>query len=507
MSDFLIDEELLAAIDMGSNSFHLAIARVDHGEVKKVASMSEKVQLAAGLDENKNLTEAAQQRGLACLARFVGRLSSVQSNRLRIVATNALRQAKNGHEFIQKAAEILPKPIEIIAGREEARLIYLGVSHTMANSGRRLVIDIGGGSTELIIGEEFEPIHTESVQMGCVAFTKAYFADGEISAKAFDKALTAARKEMSGLVNTYKSAGWDTVVGSSGTIKACRQIAVNMGWSDDQENLTREGLDKLKDKLLKYKHVAEIEFDGLKEDRRAVLPAGVAILYAVFELLNIDKLVYSDGALREGVMYDLLGRFQHEDVRDRSVHALMGRYGADPKQAERVVETAQKLFDSVAESLKMNSDDSDLLRRAAYLHEIGLAISHSGYHRHGAYLLQHSDIPGFSQIDQNYLSHLVAHHRRKLRSEAKTDVQKVGGIKLVHLSLLLRLAILLNHSRSDEMLPAIELTIENEQQWQLSVSGDSKQWPLLVADLHDEQVQFKNWDIVLNIQSEKFIDA
>ena len=507
MSDFLIDEELLAAIDMGSNSFHLAIARVDHGEVKKVASMSEKVQLAAGLDENKNLTEAAQQRGLACLARFVGRLSSVQSNRLRIVATNALRQAKNGHEFIQKAAEILPKPIEIIAGREEARLIYLGVSHTMANSGRRLVIDIGGGSTELIIGEEFEPIHTESVQMGCVAFTKAYFAEGEISTKAFDKALTAARKEMSGLVNTYKSAGWDTVVGSSGTIKACRQIAVNMGWSDDQENLTREGLDKLKDKLLKYKHVAEIEFDGLKEDRRAVLPAGVAILYAVFELLNIDKLVYSDGALREGVMYDLLGRFQHEDVRDRSVHALMGRYGADPKQAERVVETAQKLFDSVAESLKMNSDDSDLLRRAAYLHEIGLAISHSGYHRHGAYLLQHSDIPGFSQIDQNYLSHLVAHHRRKLRSEAKTDVQKVGGIKLVHLSLLLRLAILLNHSRSDEMLPAIELTIENEQQWQLSVSGDSKQWPLLVADLHDEQVQFKNWDIVLNIQSEKFIDA
>ena len=507
MSDFLIDEELLAAIDMGSNSFHLAIARVDHGEVKKVASMSEKVQLAAGLDENKNLTEAAQQRGLACLARFVGRLSSVQSNRLRIVATNALRQAKNGHEFIQKAAEILPKPIEIIAGREEARLIYLGVSHTMAICCRRLVIYFGGGSTELIIGEEFEPIHTESVQMGCVAFTKAYFADGEISAKAFDKALTAARKEMSGLVNTYKSAGWDTVVGSSGTIKACRQIAVNMGWSDDQENLTREGLDKLKDKLLKYKHVAEIEFDGLKEDRRAVLPAGVAILYAVFELLNIDKLVYSDGALREGVMYDLLGRFQHEDVRDRSVHALMGRYGADPKQAERVVETAQKLFDSVAESLKMNSDDSDLLRRAAYLHEIGLAISHSGYHRHGAYLLQHSDIPGFSQIDQNYLSHLVAHHRRKLRSEAKTDVQKVGGIKLVHLSLLLRLAILLNHSRSDEMLPAIELTIENEQQWQLSVSGDSKQWPLLVADLHDEQVQFKNWDIVLNIQSEKFIDA
>ena len=455
MSDFLIDEELLAAIDMGSNSFHLAIARVDHGEVKKVASMSEKVQLAAGLDENKNLTEAAQQRGLACLSRFVGRLCSVQPNRLRIVATNALRQAKNGHEFIQKAAEILPKHIEIIAGREEARLIYLGVSHTMVNSGRRLVIDIGGGSTELIIGEEFEPIHTESLQMGCVAFTKAFFVDGEINQKSFDKAVVAARKELSGIANTYKEAGWDTVVGSSGTIKACRQITVNMGWSNEKEELTRDGLDKLKEKLLKYKHVAEMEFDGLKEDRRAVLPAGIAILYAIFDVLELDKLVYSDGALREGVMYDLLGRFQHEDIRDRSVQALMGRYNADPKQAERVVNMAQHLFDGVADSLKLTTEDSDLLRRAAYLHEIGLAISHAGYHRHGAYLLQHSDIAGFSQIDQNHLSHLVAHHRRKLRSDARVDVMKVGGNKLVYLCLLLRLAVLLNHSRSDQMLHAI----------------------------------------------------
>ena len=506
MSDFLIDEELLAAIDMGSNSFHLAIARVDHGEVKKVASMSEKVQLAAGLDENKNLTEAAQQRGLACLSRFVGRLCSVQPNRLRIVATNALRQAKNGHEFIQKAAEILPKHIEIIAGREEARLIYLGVSHTMVNSGRRLVIDIGGGSTELIIGEEFEPIHTESLQMGCVAFTKAFFVDGEINKKSFDKAVVAARKELSGIANTYKEAGWDTVVGSSGTIKACRQITVNMGWSNEKEELTRDGLDKLKEKLLKYKHVAEMEFDGLKEDRRAVLPAGIAILYAIFDVLELDKLVYSDGALREGVMYDLLGRFQHEDIRDRSVQALMGRYNADPKQAERVVNMAQHLFDGVADSLKLTTEDSDLLRRAAYLHEIGLAISHAGYHRHGAYLLQHSDIAGFSQIDQNHLSHLVAHHRRKLRSDARVDVMKVGGNKLVYLCLLLRLAVLLNHSRSDQMLPAIELTVGNAQQWQLSVSGNAAQWPLLVADLHDEQVQFKHWDVELDIQSEQFVD-
>lgn len=506
MSDFLIDEELLAAIDMGSNSFHLAIARVDHGEVKKVVSMSEKVQLGAGLDENKNLTEAAQQRGLSCLARFVGRLSSVQPTRLRIVATNALRQAKNGQEFIEKAAEILPKPIEIIAGREEARLIYLGVSHTMANGGKRLVVDIGGGSTEFIIGEEFEPIYTESLQMGCVAFTKAYFADGDITVKAFNKAVVAATKELSAIATRYKEKGWETVVGSSGTIKACRQLLIGMGLSDEQESVTREGLEKLKDKILKYKHVSELDFSGLKEDRRAVLPAGLAILYAIFETMQIDRLTYSDGALREGVMYDLLGRFKHEDIRDRSVQALVGRYGADLKQAERVVKTAQKLFDDVAEKLNLTNEDSDLLRRAAYLHEIGLAISHGGYHRHGAYLLEHSDIPGFSQIDQNYLSHLVGHHRRKIKNETKVDVLKNASIRLVYLCLLLRLAVLLNHSRSDQMLPAIELQVLNEQQWQLSVSGDAKQWPLLVADLHDEQAQFRHWDIDLIIQSEKFID-
>lgn len=506
MSDFLIDEELLAAIDMGSNSFHLAIARLDHGEVKKVVSMSEKVQLAAGLDENNNLTEVAQQRGLACLSRFVGRLSSVQANRLRIVATNALRQAQNGQDFIDKAAEILPKPIEIIAGREEARLIYLGVSHTMANGGHRLVVDIGGGSTEFIIGEEFEPIYTESLQMGCVAFTNKFFADGEISLKNFNKAVSAATKELLAIANLYKQEGWETVVGSSGTIKACRQIIINMGWSDEQQTITRHGVEKLKDKLLKFKHVSELDFEGLKEDRRAVLPAGFAILYAIFNVMDIDRMMFSDGALREGVMYDLLGRFKHEDIRDRSVQALVGRYGIDIKQAERVVKTAQKLFDDVAEPLKLTNEDRDLLRRASYLHEIGLAISHGGYHRHGAYVLEHSDIPGFSQIDQVGLAHLVAHHRRKIKADVKNEVLKIGSPSLIDLCLLLRLAVLLNHSRSDQMLPAIELHIVNEQQWQLTVSGDAKQWPLLVADLHDEQTQFKHWDIDLVIHSDQFID-
>lgn len=499
MSDFLAEEELLAAIDMGSNSFHLAIARLDHGEVRKVASMSEKVQLAAGLDENNYLNEAAQQRGLECLSRFVGRLSAVTPNRLRIVATNALRQAENSQEFMQRAAQILPKPIEIIAGREEARLIYLGVSHTMANGGRRLVVDIGGGSTEFIIGEEFEPIHTESLQMGCVAYTRAFFADGSISSKAFEKAVAAAKKEIRAIASTYKATGWDTVVGSSGTIKACRQVMLNLGLSDEQENILFSGLRELKERLLRFDHIGQIDFDGLRDDRRAVLPAGLAILWAIFEVLEIQKMAYSDGALREGVMYDLLGRFRHEDIRDRSVQAMMARYHADVRQAERVVNTARQLFEPVAASLELDADSADLLRRAAYLHEVGLAISHGGYHRHGAYLLQHSDIPGFSQVDQSRLALLVGNHRRKLKLEQKELLLKTGGHGLVYLCLLLRLAVLLHHSRSDQHLPKLQLSISEPTVWQLVVSEPAQSNLLFLADLQEEQQQFAHWGIDLQV--------
>ena len=499
MSDFLPEEELLAAIDMGSNSFHLAVARLDHGEVRKVASMSEKVQLAAGLDQHNFLSESAMQRGLDCLTRFVARLDAVSPSRLRIVATNALRQAENSQVFIERAMRILPKPIEIIAGREEARLIYLGVSQTMADQGRRLVVDIGGGSTEFIIGEAFEPIHTESLQMGCVAYSGAFFADGVISVSAFERAMAAARKEVMVIASAYRETGWDNVVGSSGTIKAARQVLLSEGWSDEQERLTRRGLLKLRDQLLKYTHVDQIAFEGLRDDRKAVLPAGLAILWAVFEVLNIEQMSYSDGALREGVMYDLLGRFRHEDVRDRSVQAMMARYYVDVRQSERVVQTARQLFEQVQQDLALDAEDGDLLRRAAYLHEIGLAISHGGYHRHGAYLLQHSDVPGFSQVDQARLSLLVGQHRRKLREDAQIQVMRSGGLRLQALCLLLRLAVLLHHNRSDQHLPQVQLTTSGADDWQLMVAGTALDWPLLVADLQDETQQWAHWSVQLRV--------
>ncbi|WP_019520025.1 exopolyphosphatase [Faucicola boevrei] len=505
----LSHSELMAAIDLGSNSFHLAIARLDHHEVRKLASMSEKVQLANGLDENNVLSEEAIERGVACLSRFVGRLDAVSPERLRVVATNTLRQAKNADEFIRRANAVLPKPIEIIAGREEARLIYLGVSHTNASTDKRLVIDIGGGSTEFIIGKGFDPILTESLQMGCVSFSKRFFVNGEINEKNFEKAIAQARKELLVISRQYQKTGWDSVTGSSGTIKAVKQILVNLGM-DDNDQITFKGVKYLQKQLIKIKHIDNIDFAEIKDTRKAVLPAGVAVLLASMSVLGIDTMAYSDGALREGVMYDMLGRFASEDVRDRSVQALMNRYSVDAKQAKRVVKTAKQLFDQVQDTLGLDEEDADLLRRGAYLHEIGLAVSHSGYHRHSAYLLANSDIDGFSQTDKSRLAQMVMHHRRKLKSEGYQLISQAGGEKLVYLTLLLRLAVLIHHSRSKQEILPLTLTLSDKNHWQIGINPKLSQdfdqtldnSQLLLSDLQEESQLWQKWGMSLDIQSQ-----
>ncbi len=495
----LADDELMAAIDIGSNSFHLAIARLDHGEVRKVVSMSEKVQLAAGLDEHNILSAAAARRGLDCLSRFVARLDSVPPERVRIVATNALRQAKNADDFISRANEILPKPIEIIAGREEARLIHLGVSHTNASSDQRLVIDIGGGSTEFIIGKGFKPLLTESLQMGCVAFTKKFFDDGQITDRAFNNAIVAARKQVLAINGQYQRTGWTSVIGSSGTIKAVRNVLVSKGWSNEQEGITYKGVKKLEKLLITIGDVNNIELEGVKEHRKAVFPAGVAVLRATMKVLGIETLAYSDGALREGVMYDMLGRFASEDVRDRSVLSLIKRYSVDKKQARQVVRTSRHLFRQVQEDLQLTNEDGDVLRRAAYLHEIGLAISHSNYHRHSAYLLENSDIPGFSQVDQKRMAQLVLNHRRKLKGDRLEQTCLLGGDQLVYLCLLLRLAVSAHHSRSEYELPLMQLVIVDSNHWQITVSTDKKHYAFLYSDLYADIDQFAKWGMKLSV--------
>lgn len=453
------EDGLLAAVDLGSNSFHLAVARLDHGQLRLLTALSEKVQLAAGLDDRDRLTEEAQERALACLARFAQHLQGVEPQHLRVVGTNALRVARNARAFAAKAARILNHPVEIIAGREEARLIYVGVSQTLAGQGRRLVVDIGGGSTEFIIGERHEALATESLHMGCVTYTTRFFADGALSAKALEKAVTAARREVLGIKAAYQELGWTLAVGSSGTIKAVRLVQQQMGLASADGRITRAGLLEIQKQLLRLSHVRDIELPGLKDDRKALLPAGLAILLGVFEELGLDSMDYSDGALREGVLHDMLGRFRHDDVREHSVQAMLARYRVDEAQARRVADTAAQLLAQVAD-LTLNEDDADLLRWAALLHEVGTAISHSSFHKHGAYILRHSDMPGFSRQVQESLALLVGSHRRKIKAEQYHEIMEAGGLTLLRLVALLRLAVALHHSRSREALPDVRLEID-----------------------------------------------
>lgn len=497
MNRQLSEGSLLAAIDLGSNSFHLAIARLDCGEVQKIDSLSEKVQLGAGFDNENNLTPEAQARALACLARFAQRLQAIPFRCLRIVATNALRQANNSAQFIEQAEHILKKRIEIVAGREEARLIYLGVSHTLAEEGRRLVVDIGGGSTEFIIGEKFEPLATESLQMGCVAYTQRFFADGHINAKSLDKAIMAARQEIVTIIQPYRDLGWQSVVGSSGTIKATRQILAQNNWAGANDCISKAGLAKVREIILSCKHVGELNIVGLKDDRRAILPAGYAILQAVFDAFKLDTMTYSDGALREGVLYDMIGRFSPEDIRDRSANALMVRYHVDMAQAQRVAQTAIYFYQQLRASLFIDEEDEDLLRRAALLHEIGLAISHSSHHKHGAYLLQYSDVAGFSQAEQERLALLVACHRRKVRNEQKVQLMSKGGTSLFNIAVILRLAVLVHHSRTPAPLPNIQLSSNGLQVTMQFPDSWLANHPLTLADLEEEMAYLSAWDIDL----------
>lgn len=488
-------EELIGSIDLGSNSFHLAIARLDHGEVRKVASISEKVQLAAGLDENNVLSGEAMQRGLDCLHRFAQHVTEVNPSLLRIVATNALRKAVNAQEFIRRANRLLPRPIEVIAGREEARLIYLGVSHSNASTDKRLVIDIGGGSTEFIIGQGFEPLEMESLQMGCVSFTKKFFADGKITEAAFDNAMKTTETELLSIAKRYKRVGWDNVIASSGTAKATLLVLQELGLAD--EFITIEGMMKLKHQLIKIGKVNKINFEGVKAHRQAVFPAGVAELYAIMQTLGIKQLGYSDGALREGVMYDMLGRSGDEDVRDRSIAAMAERYSVNIKQANRVMTTCARLFESSKDKLDFDDEDRDLLRRAANLHEIGLAIGHSNYQKHSAYLLEFSDIAGFSQAGQAMMAQIALHHRRKLKADALETVENLGGRKLLYLCLILRLAVQANQSRTTKAAP-ISLKIVKKDHWQVSV-GEGLHAELIGTQLNADVVQFAKWGVVLEV--------
>ncbi len=496
-----VDEALLggemAAVDLGSNSFHMIVARMVEGELQVVDKRREMVRLASGLSESNELDDSARERALSCLERFGQRLSTLPRGAVRAVGTNTLRKAKDSRNFIRQAEAALGHPIQVIAGREEARLIYLGVSQsTPTDGGQRLVIDIGGGSTEFIIGEGFNSLHRESLHMGCVSYSQRFFPDGVISRKALRKAELAGHLEILRIASHYRDLGWQAEVGASGTIKAVAEVVRENGWSEGR--ITLDSLYELRQAMLKCGSIEALVLPGLSPERRPVFPGGVAVLTAAFEALEIEGMTVSDGALREGLLYDLLGRIRHEDVRDRTIAKLQERYRIDRGHAGRVEATALECLRQLVTTCELPGDEHfHHLAWAARLHEMGLAISHSGYHKHGAYLAANSDMTGFSRQEQDILAALIHVHRRKLRMEC---FQELNDSEVVwRLAVLLRLAVILHHSRADQPLPPFELTYKTgKRRFRISFSdGWLDAHPLTRADLKEEARLLKGAGLAL----------
>jgi exopolyphosphatase / guanosine-5'-triphosphate,3'-diphosphate pyrophosphatase len=481
-----VEPDLVVAVDVGSNSFHMIIARLVNGHFHVIDRMRERVKLAAGLDANRHLTEDAQRRGLACLGRFGQRLRSIPQARVRAVGTNTLRKARNAREFLARARVALGHPIEVISGREEARIVYLGVAHDLSDDqGRRLVIDIGGGSTEVILGERFEARRTESLHMGCVSHTMRFFGDGRLRREAFRDAITEAQVELEPIKSDLRKLGWVSAVGSSGTITAIDGILRVNGWGD---GITYPGLRLLRAAMIEQGRIDRLLIPELSEERASVLPGGLAILMGAFKSLRIERMTAASGALREGLLYDTLGRIQHEDVRDRTIERLTERYGIDREQALRVQGTARECLRQVATAWGLHNPELGMmLEWAARLHEIGLAVSFSGFHAHGAYLLKHGDMPGFSRDQQGYLAALVAAHRRRPKPDRIEALRAAGGDVALRLASLLRLATTLERARDPGALPAFTLTAAGPVLELRLPPGWLDQHPMTAADLRQQQ--------------------
>jgi exopolyphosphatase / guanosine-5'-triphosphate,3'-diphosphate pyrophosphatase len=448
-----VDGTEVAAIDLGSNSFHMVVGRLESGHVQLIDRQREGVRLASGLDTRGFLSDEAQARALNCLSRFGQRVRDMPPETVRAVATNTLRKARNGRAFVAEAQAHLGHPVEIISGREEARIIYLGVAQSISDHpGRRLVVDIGGGSTECIVGEHFEIHEADSLYMGCVGFSRRFFGEGRLSKEAFARAEIASEMELESIARRYRTLGWKKAVGCSGTVHAVRKILSANNWESGV--ITLKGLRKLRKALIAVGSIDALSMPGLEADRRPVIAGGVAILCAIFHILGLETMEASPGALREGLLYDLVGRIRHEDVRERTIRVFQERYRIDLEQAVRVERTAVDCLSQVAKTWGLHGETPyQLLAWAARLHEVGVMVAFAGYHKHGAYLLHHADMPGFSQSTQNALSALVRAHRRRLKPELFADVPAHLATLTRQLCVLLRIAVSLHRSRSNGPVP------------------------------------------------------
>ena len=453
--------DTLAAVDLGSNSFRLEVARVSGDQLYPLDALKETVRLAGGLTEDKFLDEPTQKRALACLQRFGERLRGLPAGAVRCVGTSALRIARNAPAFLQAAEAALGHSIEVVAGREEARLIYLGVAHSLPNTRLpRLVVDIGGGSTEFIVGKGLNPMQCESLHMGCVNFSQRFFAGGVITKGAMKAAELAARVEVERIASEFSARNWSQAIGSSGTARALRDLLEQNGFS--KQGVTAEGLAKLRSELIKAGHVDRLNLAGLRTDRRPVVAGGFAIMAGIFAELDIAQMQVVETAMREGVLYDLLGRYHEQDMREVTVDEFIRRYHVDTAQATRVARVAQKLLRSSGEGAS-SSENTEMASRyldwAARLHEIGLSISHSGYHRHSGYILENADMPGFSRSDQACIALLVRAQRGALSKIPyfSGEEREACASRETYLIWLLRQAVILCRSRSEPSLIGIKV--------------------------------------------------
>jgi exopolyphosphatase/guanosine-5'-triphosphate,3'-diphosphate pyrophosphatase len=479
--------EVIAAVDLGSNSFHMIVGELRHGQLTIIDRIKETVRLAEGLSESGDLSPDARARALQCLSRFGQRLRDMHAGSVRAAGTSTIRRAREDTGFMSEAEEALGHPIEIISGIEEARLIYKGVTHSLPpNEGMRLVMDIGGGSTELILGQGASPRALESLHLGCVRMTERFFPGGVVTREAFEAARVAARLELRPVKAFFRGSGDIEAIGTSGTIISTERVASAAGIVE--RDLTLPALEELIERVIDAGSVDNLRMPGLSERRAQVWPGGLSILAELIGVLRIERLKVSDGALREGLLYDLLGRLQHEDARERTVRAMAARYNVDEAQAQRVADTACLLLEQCAEPWQLTSELAEQgLVWAARLHEIGLDISHDGYQRHGAYIAENADMPGFPRAEQRLLAFLIASQRHQVVTRYLKELPRSWREPALRLAIILRLAVLMNRSRNDAEVPPAELRVEARA---LALKFDPE-WlsanPLTLADLAREQ--------------------
>ncbi len=476
----------VAAIDLGSNSFHMIICNLTDGKLQTVDRLKEMVRLAEGLDEHGNLDPEVQKRALDCLQRFGQRIRNFPDERVSIVGTNTLRTAKNAEDFMTKAERALGHPIHVISGIEEARLIYQGVANSLgSHANKRLVMDIGGGSTEYIIGKDDTPLTKESLRMGCVSFSQLFFKHGKLSKKRFKKAVLLAEQRLEPFQQKFHRQQWDEAIGASGSLKAIRNVLHEAGWSNN--GITKNGLNKLVDTLLNYDDIDDVPLPGLSDERRPVFAGAVAIIYATFQMLDIDQMTVSDGALREGLVHDLLGRLYNHDIRSETSRTLAEYYHVDQRHATNLKKTIDYMLEQLSPQSRLfqNSEARQFLHWAAELHEIGRGIAHSGYHKHSAYIIENGDLAGFSRQDQALLAAMVKTHRKRFRKSRFKHLHTPWNEKAPLMTLILRLSVLLHRNRYSQC-PEFSLKVDKQHILLDFCNQWLQQAPLTQADLEKE---------------------